>query len=126
MNDAEPDAFPPALLAVTVHEPLPVPFARTEMLPLVPEPEPTAMPPQETLALVAPLVFQLKVVESPLVNAVVANEALVTVGGGTMTVKLTPALSLLPAPFETETVQRPVPEPEVVTVIEPLSAVLEP
>ena len=96
------------------------------MLPLIPEPEPTATPPQETLALVAPLVFQLKVVESPLVNAVEANDALVTVGGGTMTFRLAAALSLLPAPFDTETVQRPVPEPEVVTVIEPLSAELEP
>lgn len=80
---AEPVAVEPAaFVAVTVQVPVPAALVVTVMLPLVPEPEPVA-PEQATVALVAPLVDQVKVLLEPTVTVAGLNERLPTDGAAT-------------------------------------------
>lgn len=72
---SEPELLPPPLVAVTVQVPEPVPTARTLIEPLVPVPEPDAVPEQDTDAEDAPLVFQVNVVELPFVSVRLLNAA---------------------------------------------------
>jgi hypothetical protein len=117
---SEPVRLPPLLEAVTVHVPEPVVAARTLIEPLVPLPEPEAAPEQETEAEVAPLVFQVNVVEFPLVRVRLLNDDCVTVGAGTDTVRFADLDAEEPAALVAVTVQEPVPDPDEETEIEPL------
>lgn len=115
---AEPLAWvPAALLAVTVHEPVPVPEVETVIDPEVPEPEPEAGAAQDTDAEVAPLVFQLKVEVPPELTEAGLNEALVTDGATTASNEAMPLV--WPPGLMAATLQLPTPAVAGVTVIEP-------
>lgn len=100
--------LPATLVAVTVQVPAPVPLVLTEMMPLVPEPVPTAAPEQLTEAEVAPLVPQVRDTESPVVTLVAPKLTPVTLGGATtFTVLL--RVTCVPAALLAVTVQVPAP-----------------
>jgi len=79
-------AVPIELLAVTAHDPAPVPLVVTTRLPEVPVVEPTAVPLHATVADEAFDVAQVNVEVAPLVTVAGLNEALVTVAAGTVDV----------------------------------------
>lgn len=96
----------------------------TVIEPLVPEPDPTALPEQATDAEVASEVFQLKVVELPEVTVVFAKDAdtpaVATADNATLLCTAYPVL------LAAVTVQYPVPGPVVPTEIVPLVPEPEP
>lgn len=74
---------PAALAALTEQTPVPIPDVVTDSDPLSPLAEPLVGPVQVTVALVAPLVVQLKVTPVPVVTLATLNELAVTAGAGT-------------------------------------------